>query len=176
MLRTAKAQSMIPTSTPSPTTILTSVNSSGDYMCRTQVIPSSPNITYHPYKSPHQSRICDENQPDSTTKTSKPDKANKSHYHNIQNLSEQRLEKQQNLPYQKITPRISNDQTINSEQIINAENHYTKKDQEMDFIIPNTFKTEHTKFMGYQSFTQQNNRVAQEQGIAENTENQVNPG
>lgn len=138
MLRTAKAQSMIPTSTPSPTTILTSVNSSGDYMCRTQLIPSSPNITYHPYKSPHQFGVSDENQQESTTKTSTHVIANKVSYHNIQTFSEQRLEKQQNLPYQKITPRITNDQNISTEQIINTENQYTKKDQERIFIMPNT--------------------------------------
>lgn len=185
MLRTAKAQSMIPTSTPSPTTILTSVNSSGDYMCRTQLVPSSPNITYHPYKSPHQSRILDENQQtqDSATKASKPDitnqnKANKSPYHNLQTFNDQRLEKQQNLPYQKITPRLTNDQTISTEQIVNEENQYTKPDQEMNFIIPSTFKTENTEYMRYENFVQQNNRVMQKQGIGtvENAEHQTNPG
>lgn len=184
MLRTAKAQSMIQTSTPSPTTILTSVNSSGDYMCRTQLVPSSPNITYHRYKSPNQSRITEDNQQIQESKASKPDfakqnnKTNKSSYHNIQTFSEQRLEKQQNLPYQKITPRKSNDQNINTEQIINEENQYAKPDQEMNFIIPNNFKRENTEFMGYENFVQQNNRVMQDQGIAtiENAEHQTNPG
>lgn len=184
MLQTAKAQSMIPTSTPSPTTILTSVNNSGDYMCRTQLVPSSPNITYHPYKSPHQTRMPDENQQlqDSSTKPSKPDftkqnKPHKSPYHTMQTFNEQRLEKQQNLPYQKITPRISNEQTITSEQMTtNEETQYAKPDEEMNFIIPNTFKTENTEFMGYDNFMQQNNGVIQDQGTGKTNEHQVNPG
>lgn len=104
MLRAAKAHSMIPTSTPSPTSILTTVNSSGDYKCRTQNIPSSPNITYHSHKLFENLNEC--HRPDSSEQSN----ANKPFFKSAMTFDDQKIERHNNIPFIKITAGESNNE------------------------------------------------------------------
>lgn len=145
-------------------------------MCRTQLTPSSPDITYHPYKSLLQQSIFqDENQQKICNRKKDENQPGKSRYENHQALQ---LEKQQNLPYHKMTLQRF-EQTINTEQILNDDLQYhSKSDQGMNLIIPNTYKNESGEYSQYENYVQQN--IINETNIESNQQevnmNVQNPG